>query len=127
VQWRFQDEDSFEVTFNKSFIAIQAGDWAAAEEHLVLAESKHMSIELYELRGVAKRTYKRAVTMLELCRETFGAEGVSEAEIEEEVAVIKTQLAFVKQMQGDLDGALSDYRNVLKIKYACPDRLELWL
>jgi hypothetical protein len=46
VQWRFQDEDSFEVTFNKSFIAIQAGDWAAAEEHLVLAESKHMSIEL---------------------------------------------------------------------------------
>lgn len=68
------------------------------------------------------------MTLLELCRETFGAEGVSEAEIEEEVAVIKTQLAFVKQMQGDLDGALSDYRNVLKIKYAaCPDRLEVWL
>lgn len=36
--------------------------------------------------------------------------------MENEVALIKTQLAFVKQMRGDLDGALSDYRNVLKLK-----------
>jgi hypothetical protein len=58
--------------------------------------------------------------MVELCRETFAAEGSSEAEIDNEVALIKTQLAFVKQMKGDLDGALSDYRNVLKLKYvAC--------
>lgn len=56
--------------------------------------------------------------MAGLCRDTFVAEGASEAEIEEEVAVIKTQLAFVKQMHGDLDGAISDYRNVLKLKYA---------
>lgn len=53
----------------------------------------------------------------ELCRETLAADGASDAEVEEEAAVIKTQLAFVKQMRGDLDGALSDYRNVLKIKY----------
>ncbi|KAF4322524.1 hypothetical protein BBO99_00002945 [Phytophthora kernoviae] len=83
-------DDGFEVAFNKSFVAIQSGDWAAAEDLLATAER--------------------------LCRETFAAEGASEAEIEEEVAVIKTQLAFVKQMRGDLDGALSDYRNVLKIK-----------
>lgn len=53
---------------------------------------------------------------VELCRESFVAEGASPAEIESEVALIKTQLAFVKQMKGDLDGALSDYRNVLKLK-----------
>lgn len=53
-----------------------------------------------------------------LCCDTFVAEGASEAEIEEEVAVIKTQLAYVKQMRGNLDDALSDYRNVLKLKYA---------
>lgn len=52
----------------------------------------------------------------ELCRESFAAEGASPAEIESEVALIKTQLAFVKQMKGDVDGALSDYRNVLKLK-----------
>ncbi|KAG6602870.1 Signal recognition particle [Phytophthora cinnamomi] len=83
-------DDGFEVAFNKSFIAIQSGDWEAAEELLLTAER--------------------------LCRDTFVAEGASEAEIEEEAAVIKTQIAFVKQMRGDLDGALSDYRNVLKLK-----------
>ncbi|KUF90282.1 hypothetical protein AM588_10002750 [Phytophthora nicotianae] len=83
-------DDGFEVAFNKSFVAIQSGDWGAAEELLLIAER--------------------------LCRDTFEAEGASEAEIEEEVAVIKTQQAFVKQMRGDLDGALSDYRNVLKLK-----------
>ncbi|ETL89285.1 hypothetical protein L917_11757 [Phytophthora nicotianae] len=83
-------DDGFEVAFNKSFVAIQSGDWGAAEELLLTAER--------------------------LCRDTFEAEGASEAEIGEEVAVIKTQQAFVKQMRGDLDGALSDYRNVLKLK-----------
>ncbi|POM66078.1 Signal recognition particle [Phytophthora palmivora] len=83
-------DDGFEVAFNKSFVAIQSGDWVEAEELLLIAER--------------------------LCRDTFEAEGATEAEIEEEVAVIKTQLAFVKQMRGDLDGALSDYRNVLKLK-----------
>ncbi|KAL3658856.1 hypothetical protein V7S43_016221 [Phytophthora oleae] len=83
-------DDGFEVAFNKSFVAIQSGDWESAEELLVTAER--------------------------LCRDTLVADGASEAEVEEEVAVIKTQLAFVKQMRGDLDGALSDYRNVLKLK-----------
>lgn len=44
-------------------------------------------------------------------------EGASAADIENEVAIIRVQAAFVKQMKGDLDGALSDYRNVLKLKY----------
>lgn len=52
----------------------------------------------------------------ELCREALAADGASPAEVENEVALIKTQLAFVKQMRGDVDGALSDYRNVLKLK-----------
>ncbi|EGZ10208.1 hypothetical protein PHYSODRAFT_318537 [Phytophthora sojae] len=83
-------DDGFEVAFNKSFVAIQSSDWEAAEELLLTAER--------------------------LCCDTFVAEGASEAEIEEEVAVIKTQLAYVKQMRGNLDDALSDYRNVLKLK-----------
>lgn len=52
-----------------------------------------------------------------LCRQTFAMEGASAADIENEVAIIRVQAAFVKQMKGDLDGALSDYRNVLKLKY----------
>ncbi|KAI9916542.1 hypothetical protein PsorP6_017218 [Peronosclerospora sorghi] len=82
--------DGFEVAFNKSFVAIDAGDWETAAQLLETAET--------------------------LCRDNFGTEGTSEAEIDEEVAVVKTQLAFVKQMRGDLDGALADYRNVLKLK-----------
>ncbi|RMX69893.1 hypothetical protein DD238_001184 [Peronospora effusa] len=80
----------FEVAFNKSFVAIQSGNWEAAEQLLLTAER--------------------------MCRDAFAAEGASEAEIAEELAIIKTQLAFVKQMRGDVDSALSDYRNVLKLK-----------
>lgn len=82
--------EGFEVALNKSFVFIQSNDWDAAEELLLTAER--------------------------LCRDTSEADGASEHEIDEEVAIIKTQLAFVKQMRGDLDGALSDYRNVLKLK-----------
>uniref|UniRef100_M4BRV4 Signal recognition particle subunit SRP72 n=1 Tax=Hyaloperonospora arabidopsidis (strain Emoy2) TaxID=559515 RepID=M4BRV4_HYAAE len=69
---------------------ILSGDWDIAEKLLVSAKS--------------------------LCRDAFVAEGASENEIEEELAVIKTQLAYVKQMRGDVDGALSDYGDVLKLK-----------
>jgi hypothetical protein len=44
------------------------------------------------------------------------SDGASTADIDNELAVLRTQSAFVKQMQGDVDGALSDYRNVLKLK-----------
>lgn len=109
-----KEEDSFEVAFNKSFIAIQSGDWVTAAEQLSLAES--MIILRAELIQTLQTNSHSSTA--ELCRETFEAEGVSAAEIEEEVSTIKIQLAFVKQMQGDMDGALSDYRNILKTKYA---------
>ncbi|TMW62400.1 hypothetical protein Poli38472_009893 [Pythium oligandrum] len=83
-------DDSFEVAFNKSFIAIASGDWQQAEELLTESEK--------------------------LCREVLEADGASATEVENELAIIRTQLAFVKQMQGDVDGALSDYRNILKLK-----------
>lgn len=34
----FSTEDSFEVAFNKSFVAIQSGNWDAAEHELEQAE-----------------------------------------------------------------------------------------
>ncbi|DBA00297.1 TPA: hypothetical protein N0F65_001492 [Lagenidium giganteum] len=83
-------DDSFEIAFNKSFIAIEPGNWAAARESLEESER--------------------------LCREVLFVEGTSASEIENEVAVIRAQLAYVKQMQGDADGALSEYRNILKLK-----------
>ncbi|TYZ59552.1 hypothetical protein PybrP1_009585 [[Pythium] brassicae (nom. inval.)] len=83
-------DESYEVAFNRAFIALEGGDWSTAEANLTEAEK--------------------------LCRETLAADGASAAEVANEVALIKTQLAFVKQMRGDLDGALSDYRNVLKLK-----------
>lgn len=33
-----QIDDGFEVAYNKSFVAIQSGDWEAAEELLLTAE-----------------------------------------------------------------------------------------
>ncbi|KAJ0396629.1 hypothetical protein P43SY_008881 [Pythium insidiosum] len=83
-------EDSWEVAFNKSFIAIEAGDWATAEAHLVEAER--------------------------LCREMLEADGVSATEMDSELAPVHVQKAFVKQMQGDHDVALAEYRAVLKLK-----------
>ncbi|GLE04988.1 hypothetical protein PINS_up013972 [Pythium insidiosum] len=82
--------DSWEVAFNKSFTAIETGDWSAADAHLSDAER--------------------------LCREMLEADGVSAAEMENELAPVRVQKAFVKQMQGDHDAALAEYRAVLKLK-----------
>ena len=52
----------------------------------------------------------------ELCRETYAAEGYSAAEIEDEAALIRAQLAYVQQLRGDNERSLSTYRDVLKLK-----------
>ncbi|RLN96246.1 hypothetical protein BBJ28_00005119 [Nothophytophthora sp. Chile5] len=76
----------------------------------------HLAAQLHFRKGNFDESIRIYELLLARAQETFVAEGASEAEIDEELAVIKTQLAFVKQMRGDLDGALSDYRNVLKLK-----------
>ncbi|CEG45084.1 signal recognition [Plasmopara halstedii] len=83
-------DEGFEVAYNKSFVFIQLQDWDKAEELLLTAER--------------------------FGRDALEADGISGSEAEEEMAIIKTQLAYVKQMRGNLDEALSDYRDILKSK-----------
>lgn len=52
----------------------------------------------------------------ELCRETLAEDDVPEEEIEDEVALIRTQAAFCTQVMGDADKALNEYLDVLKEK-----------
>jgi len=52
----------------------------------------------------------------ELCRETLASEEYTPEEIEDEAAIIRVQLAYVNQISGDKDSALSMYRETLKNK-----------
>lgn len=47
-------------------------------------------------------------------------EGASEEEIQDELAIINTQLAYVYQMQDKNDDAFNLYNVVLKAKYVHP-------
>ncbi|TDH72169.1 hypothetical protein CCR75_000994 [Bremia lactucae] len=105
-------EDGYEVAFNKAFVYIQSGEWDAAEELLLTADRTKHFVSICHLLYC----FNTSNAPIGLCRDAFVADGASESAIDEEVAVIKTQLAFVKQKRGDRDGALADYRSVLKLK-----------
>jgi len=78
-------QKTFELCFNRAFLAISDGDYAAAESQLREAE--------------------------QICSQSF--EDDPEA-MEEEMVVIKTQLAFVLQMRGRNNEANNIYNAVLK-------------
>jgi len=78
-------QKTFELCFNQAFLDISDGNYAGAEEQLREAEK--------------------------ICRESF--EDDPEA-MEEEMVVIKTQLAFVLQMRGRTNEANNIYNSVLK-------------
>ncbi|ETV93816.1 hypothetical protein, variant [Aphanomyces invadans] len=83
-----ETEDSYEIAFNKSLVALQAGDVVAAGDQLRHAD--------------------------QLCRDSLKAEGYSSAEIEQEAAVIRVQEAYVAQITGGEDRALETFRQVAK-------------
>jgi len=78
-------QSTFELCFNRAFLAMSDGDYEGAETELREAER--------------------------ICRESF--EDDPEA-LEEELVVIKTQLAFVLQMRGRTNEANNIYNSVLK-------------
>ncbi|KNC99257.1 uncharacterized protein SPPG_05512 [Spizellomyces punctatus DAOM BR117] len=69
---------------------------------------------------LAKRELDQAASLLEkakgLCRESLAAEQYSEEEIQQELAVIAVQLAYVHQLQGRSAEAIELYETVLKLK-----------
>ncbi|KAF0690554.1 hypothetical protein As57867_018008, partial [Aphanomyces stellatus] len=87
-QRTLETEESYELAFNKSFVALQAQDVAGAADHLHLATK--------------------------LCRDTLVAEGYSADEIAAEAATIRVQEAFLAQLGGDDETALAAYRAVAK-------------
>jgi len=78
-------QPTFELCFNRAFLAISDGDYEAAEAQLREAER--------------------------ICRESFDEDPEA---LEEELVVIKTQLAFVLQMRGRTNEANNIYNSVLK-------------
>ncbi|KDO26884.1 hypothetical protein SPRG_20423 [Saprolegnia parasitica CBS 223.65] len=83
-------DDSYEIAFNKSFVALQSGDVSTAAAHVADADR--------------------------LCRSTLANDGYSPAEIEQEALVIAVQRAYVLQLQGRDDDALAGYTHVVQAK-----------
>ncbi|OQS00713.1 signal recognition particle [Achlya hypogyna] len=83
-------DDSYELAFNKSFIALQSGDLAGASALVDDADR--------------------------LCRSTLAAEGYSPAEIEQEALVVAAQKGYVLQLTGRDDDAHAAYQRVAQAK-----------
>lgn len=54
------------------------------------------------------------MSVVELYRETLDDQDPIASELDHEMAQLHTQLAFVRQMKGDSDEAIKNYRDVLK-------------
>nr|CCA23060.1 signal recognition particle putative [Albugo laibachii Nc14] len=90
-QSKFEDLDkgNHEVAYNKAFMPMHAQDWNRAEA--ILAD--------------AKRLYRESLD-----------EDATTSEIDHEMAHLRTQLAYVRQMKGDFDEAVNNYRDVIKAR-----------
>eukprot|EP01116_Phalansterium_solitarium_P012259 TRINITY_DN28393_c0_g1_i1.p1 TRINITY_DN28393_c0_g1~~TRINITY_DN28393_c0_g1_i1.p1 ORF type:complete len:671 (-),score=327.00 TRINITY_DN28393_c0_g1_i1:85-2097(-) len=82
--------ETYEFAYNAACGAIEQGDLQTAAAHLQLA--------------------------LRVCQESLQAEGASDEEVNDELAIIQTQLAYVHQVRGNTDEALRLYNAVLKNK-----------
>ncbi|CCI50343.1 unnamed protein product [Albugo candida] len=98
-QSKFEDLDkgNYEVAYNKAFGFIHAQDWNRAEA--ILADAK------------------------KLYRETLDEQDPIASELDDEMAQLHTQLAFVRQMKGDSDEAVKNYRDVLKARNPVPSAI----
>jgi len=82
--------ENFEFSYNAACIEIDSGDYPSAEKHLNTAEK--------------------------ICRASLAEDGLSEAEIQDELSVIIAQRAYVYQKQGKTNEAIEIYNSVLKAK-----------
>jgi len=89
---RDECDESYELRYNCACALAAVGDFTEAQEQLITAE-------------------KQAEDFLK-------EEGETEEDIEEEIGIIKVQLAYVLQMQGKEKEAQTIYNNVLKNKPA---------
>ncbi|XP_077501930.1 signal recognition particle 72 [Amblyomma americanum] len=81
-------EGSYELCYNKACTLLGLGKYADAHRKLVQAE--------------------------ELCKKYLEEDDIPEDEIEEEMAIVRTQLAYAKQMLGFLEQAMKLYNLTLK-------------
>jgi signal recognition particle subunit SRP72 len=88
------ESDNYELLYNTACAMIQAGNLTNAEACLRKAET--------------------------CCRQSLEADECPPEEIDEEVAVILTQLAYVLQLGGDTSKASAIYKRVLKSKPTDP-------
>uniref|UniRef100_U5EXU8 Signal recognition particle subunit SRP72 n=1 Tax=Corethrella appendiculata TaxID=1370023 RepID=U5EXU8_9DIPT len=87
-------EDTYELSYNNACALAGKGKFIEAEKKLRASEK--------------------------LCREFFEDDGATEDEIQEELAIIKVQLAYCLQMQGKTKEALIIYSDALKNKSKDP-------
>uniref|UniRef100_A0A914V267 Signal recognition particle subunit SRP72 n=1 Tax=Plectus sambesii TaxID=2011161 RepID=A0A914V267_9BILA len=115
--------DSYEQERRANLLATEA-----QLQSLAIPQPAAKHLETYEqhynaaCRLIEAKEYTNALKELKtaekLCRETLAEDDVPEEEIEDEVALIRTQSAFCTQALGDVDKALNEYLEVIKEKYA---------
>uniref|UniRef100_A0A914UNR2 Signal recognition particle subunit SRP72 n=1 Tax=Plectus sambesii TaxID=2011161 RepID=A0A914UNR2_9BILA len=113
--------DSYEQERRANLLATEA-----QLQSLAIPQPAAKHLETYEqhynaaCRLIEAKEYTNALKELKtaekLCRETLAEDDVPEEEIEDEVALIRTQSAFCTQALGDADKALNEYLDVIKEK-----------
>lgn len=115
------DDVTYEAAYNTACAMIDAGDLVAARKQLDLAESEPRLSFCFLSLSCWSRALTRCVPSFvcaraELCRENLVEDGLSEAEIQDEIAAILVQKAFVLQLHELDDDARALYNQVLQSK-----------
>ena len=101
-------ETSFEIVYNKACILIANGLYEEAIRKLNEAEGNTKS---------KRFKYSYNFCFLVLGFKSLEEEGATEEEIENELAIIKVQIAFCHQKLGKKDFSLKLYNQILRQKY----------
>eukprot|EP01098_Paradermamoeba_levis_P009981 TRINITY_DN4183_c0_g2_i1.p1 TRINITY_DN4183_c0_g2~~TRINITY_DN4183_c0_g2_i1.p1 ORF type:complete len:696 (-),score=300.27 TRINITY_DN4183_c0_g2_i1:40-2127(-) len=87
-------DSTFEFAYNSACMDILKGEYASAVKHLKIAKK--------------------------VCKENLEEEGLTDRDIEDELAILNVQLAYALQMQNKIEEATQIYNDVLKIKPSDP-------
>jgi len=122
------EEDPYYEEILSNYYAVKAAFKNYDNITIIEDNLKENSTATYELAYnsacilIAEEKYDEAEKLLEtaksICREALLEEDYNEEEIEKELSIIIVQLAYVKQLKGNMKQANELYQNVLKLKSA---------
>eukprot|EP00164_Ancoracysta_twista_P005066 GFYU01006896.1.p1 GENE.GFYU01006896.1~~GFYU01006896.1.p1 ORF type:complete len:642 (+),score=248.21 GFYU01006896.1:58-1983(+) len=119
-----ESTDAHDLKANYSAALIASGN--AAEALQELTKDQTALKETFELSfnaacallaaGNMKAAKKQIDTAMKICKESLSADDVPAEEIEDELAIMRVQLAYIEQLEGKTETAMEAYNTVIKSK-----------